>query len=494
MNIKLTDPGLFGNDAAEEEDDEIFNSYALWRDEFNDFIDVNRAIVIARAYKGEGKSALLRMAKLKVCDQSTDPIVISGTASKLAPNLQTSDYFEWTRSWKKNIAGHIATQVGSKIGFAWSDDEMSLVEQAEKDGTKSKSFLSAILDRFPIGQVQIDPANVSLSGLKVNRQGASNPEEIIRRWADGKPPIWIFVDDIDKNFANTPIQCAKIGSFFDAVRELRLAIPELKIRAAIRPNVWTIVKMEFESMSHVEQYMCDLAWSEDDVRKLLANRIQGYLTRTNQWDEAEKALPKQTAERDKRLISFIFENNMDWGTRTRPAHVVLYTLAKHRPRWMIELCKQAAQRSNGKIINKNDIIFDYDKFGQRRIQDTVAEFRSHCPDVGELIDAFHRQEEEYTTDVLLSAINKRILNHMSPKISGVLGISKARDVAAFLFEIGFIYARENYPDGTYRHISFSEKPSLLRSRTAVDQGLMWEIHPVYRQALEIRDIYGRRTN
>ena len=69
MNIKLTDPGLFGNDAAEEEDDEIFNSYALWRDEFNDFIDVNRGIVIARDYKGEGTSALMRLAKLTVCDQ-----------------------------------------------------------------------------------------------------------------------------------------------------------------------------------------------------------------------------------------------------------------------------------------------------------------------------------------------------------------------------------------------------------------------------------------
>ena len=61
--INLADPDLFGNDAAEDEVDDIFNSSALKRDELGTFTDARKRIRVVRAYKGEGKSALLRMAR-----------------------------------------------------------------------------------------------------------------------------------------------------------------------------------------------------------------------------------------------------------------------------------------------------------------------------------------------------------------------------------------------------------------------------------------------
>lgn len=64
--IRLTDPHLFGNDAAEDEDAEIFASYALERPELGDFTSPSRRICIARAYKGEGKSALLRLSARQI--------------------------------------------------------------------------------------------------------------------------------------------------------------------------------------------------------------------------------------------------------------------------------------------------------------------------------------------------------------------------------------------------------------------------------------------
>jgi hypothetical protein len=64
--IDLTDPTLFGNDAAEDEQDDVFSSYAYERPELSAFSDGNRSLVVARAYKGEGKSAMLRLAERKV--------------------------------------------------------------------------------------------------------------------------------------------------------------------------------------------------------------------------------------------------------------------------------------------------------------------------------------------------------------------------------------------------------------------------------------------
>lgn len=411
--FNLIDPELFGNDAAEEESEDIFFSYAINPEGVSSFLSPDWPIAIARAYKGEGKSALIRLAQARL-PKDRDPVVVSATSSRIAPDLSGADYSQWIREWKRGIVGHVATQVGTKIGFAWKDDEMALVEQAEREGVKSRGLLTAILDRFPLPKLQLDA--VQMDSLRPERLGTSNPEAVVRRWAEGKPPIWLFIDDVDKNFRNTPDQINKIGSFFDAIRELRLSIPELRVRAAIRPNVWTVVKMDLESMSHLEQYMVDIRWSEEAIRLLLAQRIRAYLNRTGQ------TAPNLGSDRT--AIALLFHDPIDWGRNQRPPHVVLHTLSKQRPRWMVELCKVAARAANDRgrtRIGRDEILRDFGAFGQRRIQDTVAEFSSYCLEVGELIDAFYRQAEELSTDELLSLIDRNILTHLNPHIKGVHG-------------------------------------------------------------------------
>jgi hypothetical protein len=56
-----------------------------------------------------------------------------------------------------------------------------------------------------------------------------------------------------------------------------------------------------------------------------------------------------------------------------------------------------------------------------------------------------------------------------------------------------IFARRNHADGSYTHIGFPDRPSLLRARTNIDDGLRWEVHPVFRQVLEIRDAGGKEV-
>ena len=63
VQINLKDKDLFGNDAADQEKDDVFRSYAMERPELAEFVDNSETIQIARAYKGEGKSAILRMVK-----------------------------------------------------------------------------------------------------------------------------------------------------------------------------------------------------------------------------------------------------------------------------------------------------------------------------------------------------------------------------------------------------------------------------------------------
>ncbi|WP_353662525.1 hypothetical protein [Hydrogenimonas sp. SS33] len=327
IKVDYTDRTLFGNDAAEEEQEEVFLSYALEPDITTDFLDRENKIQVVRAFKGEGKSALLRLAKNKL-EKEERNLVISNTAVSLSPVLDSIDSDEWTRKWKEKLLNLIANEIGSRIGLAFSDDAISLVEEAEENGFKQKSFVSTIADRLKTKNIPIEKI----------RSGVKNPEALLKRWLKDGADTWLIIDDIDQNFQNIEKNRIKVASFFTACRQVAAAIPEVRFRLSVRPNVWKIIKREYEALSHVEQYIQDLKWSLDDIEALIVKRVEGYLIRHDTWEDAKKLLSKKSNRQREQLLSLVFEEPMPWGKqRTRPAKIILYTLSRHRPRWLIEL-------------------------------------------------------------------------------------------------------------------------------------------------------------
>lgn len=486
MRIKLTAPELFGKDAAEDEEADVFEGYVIEREEFARFTDPRFRVLIARAYKGEGKSALLRQTehRLMNADEDLAPVVVKTTGPALAPSLGDADHDAWVRAWKESILRLVAAEVGSRIGLPFSGEAVALREEADRNGFKSGSLVWSLASRI---SVEAKGVKVSFSG-----KGVANPEKVLQRWQKKNPPVWLIVDDIDQNFENTKPFRVKTAAFFTAVRQVTNVIPDMFFRLAIRPNVWAILKREFESLSHVESYAVDLRWSEESMRSLLAQRVYGYLRYTAQLEDAEKQLPRSGPEREKALIALAFQSPMPWGggDRVRPPHVALHTLSKHRPRWAVELARVAGQHAEGRnssIIEFQDITSELAQFGRRRIEDTVAEFKSQCPEIDEVLAAFKHQPDLYKTDELFTLIDRRVLQATRPKIVGVLGDATAKDVAHFLFQIGFIYGRRDGANGEYRHVGFAEQPGLLKDRTNLDDGLAWEVHPVFREVLDLHD-------
>jgi hypothetical protein len=477
MKIALDDKSLFGNEAAEDEHEDVFSSYAVDRPEATAFLDPDVHIAIARAYKGEGKSALLRLVTLRLREQPDLPIVISIPASSISPTLDATDSDQWVRGWKTNILKLAAREIGAGIALAFSDDAISLVEEAESNGFKSRSFVSAIVDRLRSSAVPIERTRTQIE----------NPEKVLQRWAKEGNRVWFVIDDLDQNFENTPVYRVKVATFFTALRQIANLIPEFRFRTSVRPNVWAIVKREYEALSHVEQYISDLNWTLDDFHILIAKRVKGYLVRTNQWD----AYKTTSGTDNKSLIACVFADPMPWGReKSRPPAIILYTLARHRPRWLIELWKVAASaavEAKRELISFDDIQKELEAFGKRRIDDTVAEFRSQCPEIEELLVAFVGQPERFTTDELIIAIKNRVLQAVHPRIVGLLGTPSAKETAHFLYQIGFLTARKDLGSDEYEHLAYADNPALLSARTNVDQGHSWEIHPVFRQALKLKN-------
>lgn len=218
--IDIHDDSLFGNDAAEDEDESIFVSYAVTRTEAACFLDPERRICVARALRGEGKSALLRLTKTRLAEMQDAPLIISVIGSSIAPDIDKDDADALIRAWKKSIFSLIAREVGSQINMAWSDDAITLVEEAEQNGYKSRSVLSSIFDRLKSSKVPVERTRI----------GVANPEEILKRWSSRKDSVWIFVDDIDRNFKSGDNARTKVATFFLAIREISNLVPNLRFR------------------------------------------------------------------------------------------------------------------------------------------------------------------------------------------------------------------------------------------------------------------------
>lgn len=472
MPIKLDDRSLFGNEAAEDELDDIFSSYAVIRPEVDRFLNASERIVIARAYKGEGKSALLKIVSQRL-EASTDDLVLRVSAPSLSPEVESEESDEWTHGWKLRILRHVAAEIGARIQLAFSDDAITLVEEAEANGYKARSFVSSITDRLKSSSIP----------LERTRLDAPNPEQLLMRWAKTKPTVWLIIDDIDQNFTNSARNNMKVATFFIAIRQIVNLIPEFRFRTCVRPNVWALLKRKFESLSHSEQYIIPISWSEEEFTNLIARRVSGYLSRNG-----DQAMPNES---DRQLVARVFDDPMPWAKGYRQPSTILFTLARYRPRWLVELWREAATSANRRSrekINFDDIQGQLQTFGKKRIDDTIAEFVSQCAQIESLITAFVDQPEWFSTDQLYTLINNRILQSVQPKIVGVLGVAGATDVATFLYQIGFLTARQELDNGHYTHVLFADKPDLLATATNRDQGYSWEIHPVFRQALRLKNV------
>ncbi len=174
--VDYWDNTLFGNDAAEEEQEDIFSSYAFERDELKYFLDEKNPIQIVRAFKGEGKSALLRMVGNRLEKERPSAVVVLTTGVATSPSLTSDDSDIWVREWKKNILKLLACEIGTVIGFAYTDDAISLVEESERNGFKKRSFVSSVTERIKSTSIPIK---------KITHKN-KNHEHLLKRYLEKK--------------------------------------------------------------------------------------------------------------------------------------------------------------------------------------------------------------------------------------------------------------------------------------------------------------------
>lgn len=141
---------IFGNDSGEDEAPEVLASYFVEQHSFKRAYDKNRKLEIVKGRKGMGKSALLAHLKYRLTDESNpldkDAIVVKVTGNDLIglADFSGSDSTQLENRWKQVICKRISLELASQMGFAMSDDSMSLIEAAEIEGIKGRNLVSGL--------------------------------------------------------------------------------------------------------------------------------------------------------------------------------------------------------------------------------------------------------------------------------------------------------------------------------------------------------------
>jgi hypothetical protein len=468
----------FGNEAGDDVDPAELTTYFVEQDLFNDMLNKKQKLAVAVAKKGVGKSALIQWLSHQVKVRHPESLVVKCRGADITRtqfNLQTklespNDYIH---DWMVRLCAITNRHIAREVGIALSDDKITLVETAELDGFKGKNFVGALISRF----------TKLLDRLTPTASKATNEVELLKRLE--QQDLWILIDDLDATFQNTPEECLAISTFFSACRYLAQDVKGVTIRVTMRANVWAVIRRFDESLDKLDQYVQEIKWAESDFRRLLYRRIKSQL------DELNLAYPKVLStdtheQAERKFINLVFVPTVEWGDKRIHIYELIYTLSYHRPRWAIQLCKlmqKEAVRGTDSLLTRGHVDAVWGDYGLKRIADLVAEHKHQCKQIEELINAFRGAEREMKRDQLILWIKNHITNHLTPFINGIQVVAPL-DVAHLLYEIGFIVARSDFSGG-YEHYSFEIMPDFLSSRTNHDFGMSWEIHPCYREALDI---------
>jgi hypothetical protein len=492
VTLKLDDKSLFGNDAGEDEDEDVLASYFVNQAAFKDFLDPATRLQVVRARKGMGKSALLAMLMHDLKRAQNKPLIVHVVPATLTgmlepPSAASSSALE--NYWKQVVCRAINFEIAKNIGFAWRDDQITLVESAEMSGFRGRNIVGALISRL-LGKVNL----MGAIEVAYSPSGIKNAAQLLKRIqgeAAGTRDVWFMLDDIDTKFQNTPEQQAYVSSFFSACRMLVKDIQGIYIRATVRTDVWTSLRSA-EDLDKFEQYVCDIRWTTAQQKAILVKRIYAYVIRNNGRSRVAKnwSIDNQADN----FIEIAFDSRIKWGEIKVPPIQVLRVFSGSRPRWMAQLCRLAGVKA---VYNRksrigseeiNEVMVD---FGARRLSDIYKEHSHQFVDLQKVVEVFSSGKRRYTTTELARRLTDSYIKNKSansiPDIDGV-PYRDSWQIAHFLFKCGFLVGhnqREISIDAP-EFVSYDQRPDLLQVSTNLDDHMMWEIQAPYRRALQIR--------
>lgn len=480
-NIRL----LFGNEAAEDETVEDLKKFYIKGSAYEKLkSDIKLYVLVG--HKGTGKSALLSVMKSE--DESAGNISLIIRPEDIEGlSYEKTNYIDLVNTWKRGLSEIIVKKLIDSI--------KDLRNKKPQDSWIDKLY-KAIIDIVNTG-VDITTKNLKIlpeDQLKILQNSSFNDRKIT-----------VYIDDLDKGWENNAGGIDNIAAMFDAIRSFVRDYPNIKLRVALRADVYSSVRTTKESTDKIDSSVIWLSWTNHEVFCMLIRRIQSFFKLPIYEDDKMFGMP----QRDlmpilSNVFVEVFEGTGKWANK--PMYNVLMSLVRKRPRDLIKICILAARKAkdnNHSRINTEDLRAVFSEYSQGRLQDTINEYKTQLPNIERILLEMKPNKKEldnvnpccYSKDELLLKI-KYILEHVGRcRFTGSNADVTSMSLAAFLYKINFLTARKTTSLEFVTRFYFEESKYLC-SENYVDFGFEFEIHPAYRWALQpakIDEIYRKLT-
>lgn len=434
--IDLKDKGIWGKTAAEDEKAHVLDSYFIRSDAFERFLDntsESSHLVVANARKGMGKSALLRQLATELnreSDKKKPPMVVSLKAGDLTrgfayqPELPPK---EQVAAWEQRLCRAINREIGKRLGFSWTEDQMQLVELAELDGFREQNLVGALLKRL----------GGKLDKLVFQKATPANDEQLLKRYlSENIEEIWFLIDDVDATYIHSPQNALEISTFLTACRAISTEYDGVFLRTCIRSDVWACIESIDESMDHLQDYLVKIQWSKRDFGRLLVERIKGYAQRNRIVLEE----PEAKGRDDFPVLKQVMRAKFPQKKGSKPSYEVLYEYSGGRPRWLLQLCRMAAEDALKKKQEANGIALGHvnsvlKEFGRERLKDYKREHMHQCPGLAQVMISFKGQKR-FEREDLLAFIDENVIQGREIELEGL--VADPLELANFLYRIDFL--------------------------------------------------------
>jgi hypothetical protein len=466
--------GLFGHEAAEDEDPDRLKAY-YFKGTAYEQVTADQPIRILVGHKGIGKSALFKVAISEGQEQKNLCILIQpNDISDLT--IEQKDFLSRVRSWTHGLSRVIIQKVLNSIGIRGKSLKEALVG-FEDYNFKIVDFIS---DYF---KEAINSSNYD-----------NGKRDFIERFLEtGK--ISIYIDDLDRGWEGKKEDITRISALLNSIRDISRDNRGVIFKVSLRADVYYLVRTSDESTDKIEGSVIWQSWTNHEIFVVLIKRMETYFGKT--VDESLLKTSK-TGELAREYLPNVMELKFTGVGKweNAPIHRVLMSLIRKRPRDLVKLCTLAARKSyerRSSLIQTADFKAVFEEYSQGRIQDTINEYRSELPEIDKLLMNMRPTQREktaqqsyvYKTDALLQKIQNISQNHNFRFVNSQ-STAKPKDLAAFLYKINFLTARRAMNDGQIIRRYFEENRYL--SSTFVDFGFDWEVHPAYRWVLQPSDL------
>jgi hypothetical protein len=487
-SIKIDDPNLYGNEAADDENLSKLAGYYVPVPDSNNLFGLQNKFAIIRAKKGMGKSALLRyLHYTKLIEANTLSIYLKESdfyiANEKYPFPENIESGSYVHIWQQRICFKIAYEIGKLIKIPTNYMEYCLKFSSDQIGNfLDKNLLKGIFDHL----------NLKLTEIEISKKDVeiSNCIQLISDYSktEHANTIWIMIDDIDASFVYSNRNSLIITSFINACRNIIRDNNNIYIRCSMRTDVLSSVVDDNETSDKTSQYYFDIKWSQKEMKNIIAKRCSTYLLARFKDENIKKYIKQQNSDY---FISLMFSGKFYWAGY-RPTNL-LNVYSAGRPRWALQLMRMAGESSismkNGKITY-GEIKNQMYKYGANRVLYICAEHKHQCNHLQELIMSFTKQDDIYKYSdlkVLIAEILKKINDEFDEDKLMIdrQFVKKEKIIIELLYKVGFINKKE-YREGSKKLIKYEEEPLALSNITGIEE-TYWEIHPAFRYYLQLND-------